>query len=85
VERVDHLVEREPEVLQSPGEPDPLDSGGPVHAIARRGAIGHGQDPAALVEPDGVDAHAGLLGDLSDLHDGDLLTLDLGPDLIVGT
>jgi hypothetical protein len=69
VERVDHLVERKAEVLQSPGEPDPLDGGGPVHAIARRRALGHGQHAAALVEPDGVDAHASLLGDLSNLHD----------------
>jgi hypothetical protein len=67
-ERLDGIVEREADGLQLAGEADALDGLGHVVAVARLGAGGGGEDADALVEPDGVDGHAGLAGDLADLH-----------------
>src|SRR3954463_15453449 len=68
-QRVDDLLQRDPELLELPRHPDPLHRGLRVLPVARRPPPGWRKDPPPLVEPDGVDGDAGPGSDLTDLHD----------------
>ncbi len=75
VQRVDDLVEREPERLKAAGEHEPVNGRGGIGAIPRRSALGRGQHASSLVEAHGVDAHTRALAATSPI----LIPIDSRP------
>lgn len=83
-EGVDHLIDREAELLEPAGEPDPVDIGLPEGAVAARRTGCWAEDATTLVEADRVDGDTDDVGELADPQLALLgLTLDHGPEFTV--
>jgi len=67
-ERTDYLVDREAQLLELAGQPNPFDISLDERAVATGGAGSRSQDTATFVEPDRVDRDPDDLGEIADLH-----------------